>query len=90
MLTVKVYDETGVRAGYECASYTYHPTYHGLPGEQVEMPAIILMDDDGDTRMVLRPTDATIYVMNDAGKTIDTLKFGPNQPPNHPPPRPAA
>jgi len=74
MLTVKVYDDSGVRAGYNCDSYAFVPAYPVGPGVP-DAPAIKLMDADGDLRTVIRPTDATVYVMNDAGKTVDTIRF---------------
>lgn len=78
MLTVKVYDASGVRAGYCCDSYTLIPPGAALRDDCAteDVPRVVLMDDDGHVRTVIRPAPtSTIYVMNAGGRTIDTMRF---------------
>lgn len=80
MLTIKVYDENGVRAGYACDSYKLVPPGENFAAEEPcrgeNVHRVYLMDSDGNVRTIIRPSDtSTVYVMNDGGKTVDTMRF---------------
>lgn len=62
MLTVKHAEYSGVETTFLCANVRYVP--HG-PGFG---PCILCWTDDTDERTL---TEGNVYVMNDAGKTID-------------------
>lgn len=80
MLTIKVYDESGVRAGYACDSYKLVPPGENFSADEPckgeDCYRVYLMDSDGEVRTIIRPADTSVvYAMNVGGQTIDTMRF---------------
>lgn len=83
MFTVKIIESQG-HTVFECASYRFengNPTPMPPPGTPFNQgPSWLqLHKEDGDVKHTIPVGECTIFVMNAAGKTIDTFYGRPDR-----------